>query len=99
MTPGQIKAVPTTTEYLNYLTKGNLMRREAEQGVNHERRADHWIYLDRTWAQLLGVRRTAGTYRIRSRDLFRRISQENLGRNGSGAVCACEEPIKLRRSA
>ena len=39
---------------------------------------DHWVYLDRSWAHRLGVRKTAGTYRIRSRDLARRLAQETL---------------------
>lgn len=75
------------------------MRREAEQGTNHDRRADHWIYLDRSWAQRLGVKRTAGIYRIRSRDLFRKISQENLELETSSTVCGYEKGVELRRSA
>jgi hypothetical protein len=54
--------------------------------VDHGRRADHWIYLDRSWAQRLGVRRTAGVYRIRSRELARRLSQETLWVDTSGTV-------------
>jgi hypothetical protein len=50
------------------------------------RRPDHWIYLDRWWAQRLGVTRTAGMYRIRSRDLIRRLSQETLAVNAAGAM-------------
>lgn len=52
------------------------------------RRADHWIYLDRSWAQRLGVTRTAGTYRIRSRELARRLSLETLWVDASGVVHA-----------
>jgi hypothetical protein len=62
------------------------LRRKVDRG----RRADHWIYLDRSWAQRLGVRRTAGVYRIRSRELARRLSQETLWVDVSGAVHAYE---------
>ena len=51
-------------------------------------RPDHWIYLDRWWAKRLGVTRTAGIYRIRSRDLARRLSQETLAVDPSGTVLA-----------
>ncbi len=60
------------------------MRRE----INRGRRHDHWVYLDRWWAQRLGVKRTAGMYQIRSRDLIRRLSQETLGVDASGTVYA-----------
>ena len=53
------------------------------------RRPDHWILLDRSWAQRLGVRRTAGMYRIRSRDLARRLSRETLWIDTSGRIHAC----------
>lgn len=62
----------------------NLMRRK----VDRDRRPDHWIYLDRSWAQRLGVRRTAGMYRIRGRDLARRLSQETLWVDASGRIHA-----------
>ena len=52
------------------------------------RRPDHWIYLDRWWAKRLGVTRTAGMYRIRSRDLIRRLSQETLAVDAAGTVFA-----------
>jgi hypothetical protein len=52
------------------------------------RRPDHWIYLDRWWANRLGVTRTAGMYRIRSRDLIRRLSQETLAVDAAGTVFA-----------
>ena len=52
------------------------------------RRPDHWIYLDRWWANRLGVTRTAGMYRIRSRDLIRRLSQETLAVDAAGTVLA-----------
>lgn len=64
------------------LTKENLMRRKVDRG----RRPDHWIYLDRSWAHRLGVLRTAGTYRIRSRDLARRLAQETLWVDATGTV-------------
>ena len=61
------------------------MERENKRGT---RRPNHWIYLDRWWAKRLGVRRTAGVYRIRSRELVRRLSQERLGMDASGTVFA-----------
>lgn len=64
------------------------MRHEAEQGGGRVRRPDHWVYLDRWWAQRLGVTKTAGVYRIRSRELARRLSQERLGVDASGTVFA-----------
>ena len=33
------------------------------------RRPNHWIILDTAWAKLLGVRKTAGVYQIRSNEL------------------------------
>lgn len=62
--------------------------RYGEQGVSHTRSHDHWVYLDRWWAQRLGVKRTMGVYRIRSRELARRLSQERLGVDASGTVFA-----------
>ncbi|MDT7594805.1 MAG: hypothetical protein QOJ06_351 [Pseudonocardiales bacterium] len=64
------------------------MRHEDERGGGRVRRPDHWVYLDRWWAQRLGVTRTAGVYRIRSRELARRLSQERLGVDASGTVFA-----------
>lgn len=58
------------------------MRRKVDRGL----RPDHWIYLDRSWAHRLGVLKTAGTYRIRSRDLARRLAQETLWVDESGTV-------------
>lgn len=54
--------------------------------VDSDRRPDHWVLLDRSWAQRLGVRRTAGVYRIRSRDLARRMSRETLWIDESGQI-------------
>jgi hypothetical protein len=34
-----------------------------------QRRRNHWILLDSAWAKLLGVRKTAGVYQIRSNEL------------------------------
>jgi hypothetical protein len=34
-----------------------------------QRRRNHWILLDTAWAKLLGVRKTAGVYQIRSNEL------------------------------
>lgn len=61
---------------------------EDERRAGWARRPDHWVYLDRWWAQRLGVTRTAGMYRIRSRELVRRLSQERLGVDASGTVYA-----------
>ena len=36
--------------------------------------ANGYVVLDRTWAQRLGVQRTAGTYRIRRRELIERLT-------------------------
>jgi hypothetical protein len=63
------------------------MRRE-ERSKGRVPRPDHWVYLDRWWAQRLGVRRTAGMYRIRSRELVRRLARERLGVDASGTVFA-----------
>lgn len=49
-------------------------------------RADHWVYLDRTWAQRLGVKRAAGAYRIRGRELHRRLLRELLEANTPAQV-------------
>jgi hypothetical protein len=35
----------------------------------NRRRPNHWIVLDTAWAKLLGVRKTAGVYQIRSNEL------------------------------
>ena len=79
------------------------MRRDVERTVNGARRGDHWVLLDRSWAQRLGVKRSAGVYRIRSRELFRRLAQEPVGMNASGQVVtlgrADEQPLPLRNSA
>ncbi len=57
--------------------------------MNRRHGPDHWVYLDRWWAKRLGVKRTAGVYRIRSRDLVRRTALENLGVDASGTICVC----------
>ncbi len=72
------------------------MRREVEQVSNRSRHADHWIYLDRSWAQRLGVKRTAGVYRIRGRDLRRRLSLQILGSDAAGAVHTHADEVELR---
>lgn len=54
------------------------MRTEHGHASDHDsRHADHWVYLDRTWAQRLGVKRSAGIYRVRGRDLLNRLSRED----------------------
>ena len=70
----------------------NLMTSDIEQRVNRARRADHWIYLDRSWAQRLGVKRTAGVYRIRGRELRRRLARERMGVDASGRVLSLGMP-------
>jgi hypothetical protein len=69
---------------------GGPLKREdgPTQAAGRVRRPNHWIYLDRWWAKRLGVTRTAGIYRIRSRDLVRRLSQETLAVDASGTVLA-----------
>jgi hypothetical protein len=69
---------------------GGPLKREdgPTQTAGRVRRPNHWIYLDRWWAKRLGVTRTAGLYRIRSRDLARRLSQEALAVDASGTVLA-----------
>jgi hypothetical protein len=47
---------------------------------------DHWVYLDRWWAKQLGVTRTAGRYRIRSRDLGRGFAPGNRGLHAQARV-------------
>ena len=65
---------------------GTLKRRtRPAPAAGRVRRPDHWIYLDRWWATRLGVTRTAGLYRIRSRDLIR-VSTESP--TSAGKRCA-----------
>jgi hypothetical protein len=59
-----------------------------EQSTGRVARADHWVYLDRWWAQRLGIKKTAGVYRIRSRELTRRLFRERLGVDAVGTVFA-----------
>jgi hypothetical protein len=42
-------------------------------GRRSQRRRNHWIVLDSAWAKLLGVRKTAGVYQIRSNELQFRL--------------------------
>ena len=63
-------------------------RTQPTPAAGRGRRPDHWIYLDRWWAKRLGVTRTAGMYRIRSRDLIRRLFQETLAVDAAGTVLA-----------
>ena len=69
---------------------GGLLKREdgPTPAAGRARRPDHWVYLDRWWATRLGVTRTAGMYRIRSRDLVHRLSQETLAVDAAGTVLA-----------
>ncbi len=57
------------------------------RNTNRRHSPDRWVYLDKWWAKRLGVKRTAGVYRIRSRDLVRRTALENLGVDASGTIC------------
>jgi len=70
--------------------QGSTLKRRTRPtpAAGHVRRPDHWIYLDRWWAKRLGMTRTAGMYRIRSRDLMRRLSQETLAVDAAGTVLA-----------
>jgi hypothetical protein len=70
------------------------MRRD-EQSTDRGARPDHWVYLDRWWARRLGAKRTVGIYRIRSRELARRLSQEGLAVNAAGTVFAYGSRTRL----
>jgi hypothetical protein len=54
--------------------------------TNRRHRPDHWVYLDQSWAKRLGVKRTAGMYRIRSRELVRIPSLENRDVDAFGTI-------------
>jgi hypothetical protein len=79
-----------TTRVRHDHAQGSALKRRARltPAAGRVRRPDHWIYLDRWWAARLGVTRTAGMYRIRSRDLIRRLSQETLAVDAAGTVLA-----------
>ncbi|MDQ3906392.1 MAG: hypothetical protein M3300_13390 [Actinomycetota bacterium] len=74
-----------------------LKRRTRPTPATSVRHPDHWIYLDGWWAKRLGVTRTAGTYRIRSRDLIRRLSQETLAVDAAGTVFARDRGTSVHR--
>ncbi len=74
-----------------------MRRTRPTQAAGRVRRPDHWIYLDRWWAKRLGVTRTAGMYRIRSRDLIRRLSQETLAVDAVGTVTARDGAASVHR--
>lgn len=80
------------------LTKENVMRRDIERAANRARRADHWVLLDSSWAQRLGVKRSGGVYRIRSRELFRRLAEECVGVDTSGQVVSLGTPGAARQA-
>jgi hypothetical protein len=62
------------------------MRTEHGHASDHDsHHGDHWVYLDRTWAQRLGVKRSAGIYRVRGRDLLNRLSREDGQADRPGA--------------
>ena len=79
--------VTAITEHGGVLSREGLMRGD-ERNTVRVPRPDHWVYLDRWWAQRLGVKRTSGIYRIRSRELVRRLSRERLGVDATGRVFA-----------
>lgn len=45
----------------------------AKSKIRSQRRRNHRIILDSAWAKLLGVRKTAGVYQIRSNELQFRL--------------------------
>jgi hypothetical protein len=71
-------------------TDGGLLHREIRGSNDGGRRAarvsNHWIIVDASWAKRLGLRRDAGVYRIRSRDLVLRLALP--GKGGSVEVLA-----------
>ena len=83
-------ASPGTSRARQDHAQGSALKRRTRltPAAGRVRRPDHWIYLDRWWANRLGVTRTAGMYRIRSRDLIRRLSQETLAVDAAGTVYA-----------
>lgn len=60
-------------------------------------RRNHWVVLDSTWAKLLGVRKTAGVYQIRSNELqFRLFLMQEVSE--SSAPTPTREEIVLIRN-
>ncbi len=72
------------------------MTSDIEQRVNRARRADHWIYLDRSWAQRLGVKRPAGVYRY---PWPRTASQTGSRKNGRERIRTGAQPGNARPAA
>jgi hypothetical protein len=82
----------------DHVQESTLKRRtRPTRAAGRVRRPDHWIHLDRWWAKRLGVTRTAGMYRIRSRDLIRRLSQETLAADAAGTVFARDGGASVHR--
>jgi hypothetical protein len=77
------------------------------------RGGNRWIIVDRTWAKRLGLRRDAGVYRIRSKDLALRLAllprdargeavartERGVGRAVHGPFDRDHEPLELRGRA
>lgn len=66
-------------------------------GRRSQRRRNHWIVLDSAWAKLLGVRKTAGVYQIRSNELQLRLflMQEAPGSSATPSEPPTREEIDL----
>lgn len=71
------------------------MSTDVERTTRRSRR-NHWVLLDRSWARRLGVKRSAGVYRIRSHELFRRMAQERAEMAASGQVINLGKPDERR---
>jgi hypothetical protein len=58
-------------------TKSEVKAETAVFGSAKGAPANRWIVLDQAWAKRLGVVRTAGVYRISSRELILRLTQHD----------------------
>jgi polyisoprenoid-binding protein YceI len=73
------------TEQLNWLTT-------RQMPFN---RPNGWVILDRTWARTLGVKKDRGVYRIRHRELVRRMDPLAEARNLAGSWTIDPERTKV----
>lgn len=73
------------TEQLNWLTT-------RQMPFN---RSNGWVTLDRTWARALGVQKDRGVYRIRHRELVRRLDPLSEVRNLTGSWTIDPERTKV----
>lgn len=81
---GRRHGVSTTTAAATHEATGT-----GVSGLQCVKGRNHWIVLDAAWAQRVGVRREAGVYRIRSRELTLKLGL--LGQlQASGAPTATE---------